>query len=40
MEEAAEADVVEHRRRFDDLGGGLVVPRIQDAAEAGGEVVR
>ena len=39
MEEPPEADVVEHGRRLDDLGRSLVVVRIQDLAQARGEVV-
>jgi len=40
VEEAAEPDVVEHRGRLDDPGRGLVVRRLQDLAQALGEVVR
>jgi acetyl-CoA synthetase len=33
LQEAPETEVVEHRRRLDDLGGGLVLARVEHARE-------
>jgi len=33
LQEALETDVVEHRRRLDDLGGRLVLPRVEHTRE-------
>ena len=33
LQEAPETDVVEHRRRLDDLGGRLVLPRVEHTRE-------
>jgi len=40
LQEALQADVVEHGRRLDDLGRGLVVARIEDPCQVVREVVR
>ncbi|TME66303.1 MAG: hypothetical protein E6I50_10715, partial [Chloroflexi bacterium] len=39
LQEAAKADIVEHGRGFDDLGGGLRLGRVQHPRQRGGEVV-
>ena len=38
-EEPAQPNIVEHRRRLDDLGGGFVLALIEHAGERVGEVV-
>src|SRR6266566_2829081 len=40
LKEAAQPDVVQHGRGFNDLGRGLAMLRIEDPAQAVGEVVR
>jgi len=40
MKKAAEADVIEHRGRLDDLRRGFLMSRIEDPIQAVGEVVR
>ena len=36
----AQADIVEHRCRLDDLGRGVVLPRVEDSSQAVREIVR